>query len=247
DPVERARLAIGNPPHWVAGLAQPARGRIVLFVDRALNYPHRGLTGLLAHETSHLVLGANAPPRGRPPRWYDEGLAMVVERDLSIVDALQLARMVLVGRPVAFEELRGGWPSGEPEARSAYVQSFSFVAFAEERAAPAAPRRLVDALRAGERFDRAFELAYGAPLWLVHLDWQKSISWRYLTIPLIVAGTVINGSIGALALLAFAATRRRRRRRLREWELEEQWVDSGSERLKSHDERFDGPGGRRGW
>ncbi len=244
DSLERARYALGETPHWAAGLAQPGRQRIVLFTERSRSYPHRGLAGLLAHETSHLVLGARVPARSAPPRWYDEGLAMVVERELSLDDALRMARMMIVGRPVPLEELRRGWPASEPEARSAYVQSFSFVSFAEGRAAPQAPRALVDALSSGATFDQAFERAYGAPLWLVHREWQKSISWRYLTIPLIVAGTVINGSIGVLAVLAYAATRRRRRRRLEEWAREERFVDPGSERPPGHDERFERPRGR---
>ena len=101
DAAEAGRLGIAVPPVWAAGLALPAEGRIVIFADRVGRYPHEGLPGILAHEASHLVLGAALGEGRSLPLWYDEGLAMVVERDLSIVDAVELARLIVLGEPLA--------------------------------------------------------------------------------------------------------------------------------------------------
>jgi hypothetical protein len=229
---ERRRLGLGPIPQWAAGVAQPALGRIVLFDEASRGYPHRDLAGVLAHEAAHVMLQASLPRGGRVPRWYSEGLAMVAEREVSLADALRLARITVVGDPQPFQSLSGAWPNDETLARAAYAQSFSFVAWSGEAAGPGAPARLAAGMRAGLPFDEAFESAYGAHPAVLAREWRRSLSWRYLTIPLIAAGAAINTAMGLLALLAFFAARRRRRRILEEWDLEERWQAEAEHRFR---------------
>ncbi|MBP7146036.1 MAG: hypothetical protein KBD01_00715 [Acidobacteria bacterium] len=221
DAQGRARLGLERVPDWAAGVAQPARGRMVLFASR-IGYPHDGLPGLLAHESAHLVFGAHVPAGSDVPHWYEEGLAMVVERDLSLVDALRLARVAFVGRPYALRDLAHGWPAAGPAAEAAYAQAFSVVSHATDHAAPGAERRLAGELARGFGFERAFEIAYGIDPGSLESAWRAELRTRYLYVPLLWAALGFNGVFGTLAVLAIAVARARRRRRLRAWAAAEQ-------------------------
>lgn len=64
---------LGVPAH-AAGIARPASSSILVFIDRAGNFPFGDTAQTLRHEISHVLLY-----RGlgfHPPRWLDEGLAV---------------------------------------------------------------------------------------------------------------------------------------------------------------------------
>jgi hypothetical protein len=222
---ERRALGVGRVPPWAAGIAQPAHGRIVLFTARMAEYPHDDLPGVFAHEVAHLLVGAQLPRGVHLPRWYSEGLAMLAERAVSLEDALQLARLAWVHEPLPLERLDRDWPRAAPAARAAYAQSHSLVSLAHEQAAAGAPARLLDRLRAGEPFDRAFLHAYGQTPSRLEARWREQLRHRYLAVPVAVLTTAANGLMGVLAVVAWVALRRRRRRRLAEMELEERFLE----------------------
>ncbi len=224
DEKRRRALGLAGAPDWASGIAVPSRREIWLFLDRLGIYPHRELPGLLAHEGSHLVLGAAVPPGTRIPHWYDEGLAMVVERDLSLWDQMELARLALFSKPIPLAELRDRWPRAARRARAAYAQSFSMVSYAEDHAPPGAAARLVARLRAGQPFDAAFALAYGITPAELERRWREHVFSRWLRYAVMMAGALVNGLMAGLAILAFLLVRRRRRRRLAEWEDDEEEI-----------------------
>ncbi len=229
-----ARLGLADVPYWSAGIAEPFRGRIVLFADRLALAGHEGLPGALAHEAVHIILGGAIPAGTAVPRWYDEGLAMLVERETSLRDAWELARMVVQGDPPPLRALARDWPGSSGGARAAYAEALSFMSFAQDSAAPGAPRRLVQELNAGAGFELAFARAYGADAATLEINWRASLRRRYFVTPLIVAGALANASFGVLALLAAIAARRRRARRLRELEAEEVWSEPDHDEWRNH-------------
>jgi hypothetical protein len=214
DSAEAAALGVPGTPYWAAGLADPRRARILLFADRLDVAGHEGLPGALAHEAAHLVLGTNVPETAEVPRWYDEGLAMLVERDLSWRDAFEIARMVVAGDPPPLSTLAREWPATGAGARAAYAAALSFVGYVQRDAAPGAPRRLVEALRQGADFERAFVIAYGSGTAGSEAAWRGTLGDRYIVLPLVLLGTVANVALGIFALLALAAGHVRRRRRM---------------------------------
>lgn len=233
DRLEAERLGIAVPPVWAAGLAIPSQGRIVIFADRVGTYPHEGLPGVLAHEASHLVLGGALGQGQRLPRWYDEGLAMVVERELSLVDAVELARLLVFGEPLPLASLDRAWPREGALARRAYAQSLSIVSLAEETTSPGAAGRLVRALDEGLSFDRAFTRAYGVSPGVVEALWRDRLRQRLLIRPLLVLAAVAQGAMGVLAILAWLRVRRRKRLRLEKMRIQEELEDLTRERGSS--------------
>jgi hypothetical protein len=230
DRLEAERLGIAVPPVWAAGLAIPSKGQIVIFADRVGTYPHEGLPGVLAHEASHLVLGGALEAGQRVPRWYDEGLAMVVERELSLVDAVELARLLVFGEPLPLAAIDRGWPREGALARRAYAQSLSIVSLAEETAAPGAAGRTVRALGEGVPFDRAFTRAYGVSPRVVEALWRDRLRQRLLIRPLLVLAALAQGAMGVLAILAWIRVRRRKRLRLEKMRIQEELEELSRER-----------------
>jgi len=220
-PSEERNLGLGGVPPWAAGVAEASTGRIVLFVREAAAYPHDDLTGLLAHESTHVLLEYNTRGVHGIPRWYQEGLALSVEREISLPDALRLAWSFAWRRPLPLVSLTAGWPRGEIEARAAYAQALSMVTMAERDAPPGAVRRLVLRLREGVPFDPAFRSAYGIDPETLASLWYREARWRYLLRPALWAAFSFNGLLGAAALVAAVVGRVRRRRRMAEWDERE--------------------------
>lgn len=251
DEAQARALDLPVLPGWVAGLAEPWRHRILLFLDRLDVAGHDGLSGALAHEAAHLVLNASLPAGVRVPRWYDEGLAMTVERAVSFSDAWQLARMVLVDQPRPLAALDRGFPAQTGAARAAYAQSLSFVSHAQSFALPGAPRRLVLALREGADFDRAFTIAYGVGVGPLEVDWRRGLRDRYVLVPLVVGATIANLALGVLAFAAMIAGRRRHRARMAALpdgehpEFDER-ISPGEPPPQNNGGAAGGPGGSRG-
>ncbi len=213
--------ALEPPRPWVGGWADTSASRIVLYADRTPRYPHEGLEGLLAHEAAHLILAGSLPAGRRVPRWYSEGLAMLAERDVSWRDALTLARTELLSAPIPLDALDRRWPATGGQAAAAYAQVLSMLSFAERNAPPASPRRLIEALRNGLDFDRAFTAAYGrSPAQTWHA-WRRSLRWRYRILPIVVAAGLAPALIGMLALAASAVAFRRRARQYADLERRE--------------------------
>jgi hypothetical protein len=218
---ESRRLGLHDVPAWAAGVANANRNRIVLFAARMEGYPHHDLEGLLAHEASHLLLGAAARGRDHVPRWFDEGLAMTVEREQSVTDALQLARLGLFHDPFPLAELDRSWPRDGSSARLAYAQSLDVVSMAGEYTYSGAPRRLAEGLAHGHTFERAFESAYGLHPRVLEQLWRDRLRARWWRLPLFVLGGLLNAAMGLLAIVAVIRVRRKRRARLAELEEEE--------------------------
>lgn len=229
DPGQKRRLGLGGTVPWAAGLAIPAQERVILFADRVATYPHEGLRGVLAHEASHIVLHHALPPGRRVPRWFDEGLALVVERESSFGDAVRLAELAARGRARSLESLDAWWPSDAAEARDAYAQALSVVSFAERMALPGGPARLVEGMREGLPFERAFERAYGISVAALEYQWRDELRVRYLFMPILALGAAANMTLGVLALIAAARARWRRARRLREMEDQERREEAEAE------------------
>src|SRR5262245_49341043 len=73
-----SELARGVVP-WISGFAVGESSLVVIFPARAPVYPDGTLDDVLRHEIAHVLIWRASG--GRPlPRWFNEGLAMEVER-----------------------------------------------------------------------------------------------------------------------------------------------------------------------
>ena len=100
---------------------------VVLFPARTPSYPNGSLEDVLRHEVAHVLIGRASAQRPIP-RWFNEGLAMSVERGWRLQDEGQFVYQLAVGSRT---ESRWIWtgcsPESQPEVTRAYALSGALV------------------------------------------------------------------------------------------------------------------------
>ena len=209
-------------PPWIAGYAISGRGRgqIVLLPARADRYPDFGLAAVLRHELTHLFVD-RASGGGNVPRWFNEGLAMAVGREVGWSDRARVALAVIDDGSLPLARLDMAFSGGETEVHAAYALAGDFVRLLLQRHGRNCAAEILAGVKRGARFRDAFDAVTGESL----SDFESSY-WSRRTlldrwVPIISSSVLLWGGI---ALLALAAIRRRRARdaeRLARWGAEE--------------------------
>ena len=209
-----------SAPGWVSGYADGERGQIVLFPSRGLAYPDGSLEELIAHEVTHVLL-ARRVRGGDLPRWLNEGLAMAASGGWGLVDKSQLTLAMVRGGRVELRQLESWFSGPAPQVRRAYAFSGAFVHYLLRQGGREGIDRLLDGLAAGDSFDDAFRVAFGAELASVEASFWRRFSFFYRWLPFLTSSAVLWILISLLALVAF------RRRRAIDAEIELRWQLNG--------------------
>jgi hypothetical protein len=217
-------------PSWMAGAAIPARQFVIVRV--APGQTPAGLEPLLAHELTHVILNADYPAGSGWPLWFQEGLAMRESRTEGLREYLTLSAAALFDRMLPLESLSASFPAAEAEARLAYAQSASFLAFLDSQFGRGRFAILMRELR-GRGFEEAFRIAYGAGTGAAEGRWLRWVNRRYAWVPAMTSETAFWLLITLLFLVAVAVRRRRSRLMRERWEQEEAAEDG--------EDRDDGP------
>jgi hypothetical protein len=205
-------------PSWMAGAALPARQLIIVRV--APGQTPDSLEPLLAHELTHVILKADYREHDQWPLWFQEGLAMRESRTEGLREYLTLSAAALFDRMVPLESLSASFPAAEAEARLAYAQSASFLAFLDVQAGTGRFAILMRELR-GRDFEDAFRVAYGSGVGAAEGQWLRWANRRYAWVPALTSETAFWLLITLLFLAAIAVRRRRSRLMREHWEREE--------------------------
>jgi hypothetical protein len=206
-------------PSWMAGAAIPARQFIVVRV--APGQTPDALEPLLAHELTHVILKADYPGHDGWPLWFQEGLAMRESRTEGLREYVTLSAAALFGRMLPFEALSVRFPAAEAEARLAYAQSASFLAFLDASAGRGRFRVLMEELRRQD-FEDAFGAAYGVGIGAAEGRWLRWVNRRFAWVPAVTSDAALWLVITLLFLLVIVVRRRRSRLMRERWEREDE-------------------------
>ncbi len=205
-------LTRGGVPDWGIGCAIPKSGTIVLKSPRAARR-NLDLKTIISHEISHVLLGKAL--RGiRPPRWFDEGLAIYQSKEWRLGDGLTLAWASLFNSIIPLSQLEDSFPTEERRANLAYTEGFSAVSFIVTDYGEESLMELISSLAKSGDMDGAFgeSLGLGYPefqsLWLQWVKRTYSLPYLFSTTPLFWGGVAV------LLLLIFLVKRSMTRRRL---------------------------------
>ena len=229
-PPIRVELALeGSPearraPSWSVAYAFGAAGYVVLMPSRVPAYPDHHLLGVLRHEVAHVLI-ARAAGRRPVPRWFNEGLAIVLAREWNLEDRSRLVLVNLRRGAIDLEDLDRSFHGGRHRAASAYTLSGAFVRYLLNEHGERAAARILRRVARGETFDQAFEGALGLSLADSLNNYSRHLDFWHKWVPVLTSTTTLWFVITLLALLAF------KRRRARDLEILEQWDEEERQRL----------------
>ncbi len=208
-------LTGSRAPHWGAGVAIPARSRIVLPVFQTPwdGFQAEGRT--LRHEWAHLGLHDYLEDL-IIPRWFDEGYAQWASGSWNMQEAWRL-RFILAGdRAPPLDSLTLQWPRGRGEAEVAYLLSATAVHFMVRDAGPRGMEVLLSRWREEGDFETAFRRTFGITTSTFEGRWLDHVRRRYGFLFILGQSAVFWLLLGVVLLALFRIRRRRDRERMEE-------------------------------
>jgi hypothetical protein len=206
---------------WTAGLAYGRAGVVVLFPARSPTYPHDTLEDVLRHEVAHVLIDRAA--RGQPvPRWFHEGLALLVERPWRLEDRTRFIMAFALASPVSVREMNRLFEGSRRDVSRAYPLAGLFMRDLLADYGGTLPARVLARVSRGVPFERAFFEATGVPL--VEAErrfWQRQRLWT-TWLPFLTSASAMWMVVTVLALWAIRVKRRERAERRRRWEEEDE-------------------------
>ena len=217
--------AARNTPAWISGYAYGALGVVVLLPERTPVYPDSSLDELVLHEIAHVLISRATAGR-EVPRWFNEGVAMLVGRSWDLEDRSRMTWALLVDEKVPLAELDRRFEQGRAAAGRAYAFSGALVRDLFQRYGPGVAARILDGVGLGLPFEEAFFRATGTSLDRAAASFWRRHSFWYRWVPVLTSSVTLWLGV---TLLALTAIRRRRQRDAKihaDWEEEERFEEA---------------------
>lgn len=204
----------------VSGLAEPERGLIVLKSPRLLPSDH-DYRGTIRHELLHVLLARNTDPT-RLPRWFGEGVAMVMSRENRWGHSFRLARAYMRGDLIPYPDLNLAFAPRGDEALfdDAYAQVYSMTRFLLKRMGEEKFWSLILSLKQMD-FEQALKEHAGLTPGGLYSAWRRSL-WKVALISALVSGFGVFELAAVLVVVAYVRKRRQGLQTLREWKEDEE-------------------------
>lgn len=213
---------------WISGFASSGAGQdemVVLFPARTPSYPNGSLEDVLRHEVAHILIGRASAQRPIP-RWFNEGLAMSVERRWRLQDEGQLVYQLAVGSRTSLETLDRMFQGEQSDVTRAYALSGALVHDLLQRHGAATGAQILTRMNDGASFDHAFSETVGmTPADAEAEFWQRQYTWT-TWLPALTSTTTLWLVVTALALLAILRRITKDRAIEKKWEAEDIERDS---------------------
>ncbi len=214
-------LVRGRIPDWGAAVAYPPRQRIAVKSPDEFNLG-KSLDQLLTHELAHLAL-AQRTGFHQAPRWFDEGLAQRVSTEWSWMDNLAASKAAIFGQYIPLREIEKMNRFNSSKVQVAYAQSHIAVNYFYDFYGVEAVNKFLDAIAAGESYDKALVLSTGSDYDGFEREFQTHWSSRFNIVTLL-ADTMWLWLMLALVVVVGAFLKYRKRRQYyRKWEQEEKY------------------------
>ena len=220
---------------WIAGFASNGPGEsemVVLFPARTPSYPNGSLEDVLRHEVAHILIGRASAQRPIP-RWFNEGLAMSVERGWRLQDEGHLIYQLAVGSRTSLDTLDQMFGGEQPDVTRAYALSGALVRDLLQRHGAKTGAKILSRMNDGASFEHAFTETVGmSPDDAEAEFWQRQYTWA-AWLPTLTSTTTLWLAVTAIALLAIV------RRVMKNRAIEKKWLDE--EAVESSEDREDIP------
>lgn len=226
-PGEMTALApAGAPyPRYASGVAYSDIGLVLLTLTPPQPNALHDVGEVFRHELAHVALEEAIGESHRVPHWFNEGLAVHLSRESSLLRLKTLSTATLAGRLIPLARLDGSFPSDAVVAELAYAEAADVVRFLLRREDLERFPALISRVREGQPFAAALRDAYGMDLSTLEHEWREDVAKRYSFWPVFFSGSIVWAFV--LVLFAFGWRRRQQRSRetLERWAREEGYAE----------------------
>lgn len=215
-------------PPWAAAAAFSRRNLILIRSPRLLKGRKKDVVKTAAHEISHVLLGRAVGNEFLLPRWLNEGFAMYEAGEWNLWDTTTMMWASVTDSFSPFEELASSFPGGERDARVAYLQSMSMIAYLLDNYGPDAFISFIRRLKEQRNLNYSLKQTYGMTMRQLEKRWHKKMRLTYSWIPIGTSVSALWFLFTWLLVVGYIRKRAGARRKLRQWEKEEaegEWMD----------------------
>lgn len=183
--------------------------------------PGSDYIGILRHEVIHLLLARNTNVAAMP-RWFNEGLTMILSKENRLADRFTVALNHLRGATLPYPQLEFVMEvdAGQGRLGDAYAQSLSMTQFLMKRLGETGFWRMVRNLD-DHSFQQALIAESGMNVVEFYQAWKRSL-WKIALVFSLVSGFSAFQLMILLAALAYWRIRRRNKAVLERWESEDE-------------------------
>lgn len=214
------RLLRGHFPDWGAAAALPEREAIVIKSPAVFNLG-KSLPELLAHEYTHLVI-AHRCGFYAAPRWFDEGMAMLMSTEWSWSDNLAMGKAAIFQEFIPLKEIKNVNRFNESKAQIAYAQSYLAVDYLIHEYGKEAIDRFLTQIAQGKSVDDALVAASGANYREFQQEFENYLNTRYNAKTILWDTMYFWVALAIIVVIAGLLRYRKRRQYYKKWAMEEQ-------------------------
>ncbi|MFQ5633413.1 MAG: peptidase MA family metallohydrolase, partial [bacterium] len=180
---------------------------------------------LVRHELVHILIGQAIDSPRRPPRWFSEGIAILLSNDDEFEGGRAISKALISDSIIPLDEIDNVLKFHQAKARLAYEESYSFLLFLEEKYGVDGLLKLVRSLDANTSLERAFTKIFAADLFDLEIEWYEFLGKKYRWRFLLDFEIFLWIFILFLFIFAFIGIRFRNRKIIKKWDKEEGLTD----------------------
>ncbi len=219
NPQRFSELVGGYFPDWGAAAAAPPRKLIAIKSPDHFNL-HKSLAELLSHEYSHLAL-ARRTGLFTAPRWFDEGLAMMISTEWSWSDNLAMSQASVFSQFPTLSEIDGVNMFNRGEAHVAYALSYLAVDYFFDAYGIDAVNMFLDAVGSGKTIDEALMVPTGSNYEDFDREFRQTVLPRFNLVSLFMDTALFWVGLAVIVIIGAVLKFRKRRQYNKEWEEHE--------------------------
>jgi hypothetical protein len=226
-PGEMTTLAPEGAPYpkYASGVAYSEIGLVLLTLSPENSSALHDVVEIFRHELAHVALDDATLGSQRVPYWFNEGLAVHLSGESSLVRLKALSTATLAGRLIPLARIEHGFPPDAATAELAYAESADVVRFLLRQQDRERFPALIARVREGEPFSAAMRDAYGLDLNGLEYDWRDEVSKRYSYFPILFSGSLVWVGVLVLFVLGFRKRRKQSKETLERWAREEAFAE----------------------
>jgi hypothetical protein len=226
-PGEMTTLAPEGAPYpkYASGVTYPEIRLVLLTLTPVEANSLSDIDEIFRHELAHVALADAIGEDHRVPWWFNEGLAVHLSGESSLLRLKTLSTATLAGHLMPLDRLDGGFPSDGIAAELAYAESADVVRFLLRHEDRARFPALIGRIRAGQSFAAALHDSYALDLPSLEYEWREEVAKRYSFFPVFFSGSLVWTGVLVLFVLGWRRKRQRSRETLERWAREEAFAE----------------------